>query len=284
MNARFLLTVLSLVALIFPLDSARALDTDGGLVSDVWEDYYSYGDLVHDADDDGDGLTNIEEYYFNLNPLVRDNHYLTILFISSSLNTVYFTGPVGQRFQWITTDDLVNGSWSNLGSVVTGTGNLLSVLEDPTGIQKRFYRVTPLGALDQDSDLLDAHEEFLLGTSDLLADSDGDKVSDSDEFINDLDPTSNQDLDTDQLPDDWERFHFGDTTSQDASGNPDGDSLNNKEEFDLGLDPNVDESATPSSILSYFYDALGRMTGITAPGSVGTTYNYDPEGNIDSIQ
>jgi len=284
MNAKATLPVLVLLALLSPWGVVHALDSDGGLISDVWEDYYGYGDLVHDADDDGDGLTNIEEYYFNLNPLVRDNNYLTILLISSSLNTVYFTGPVGQRFQWITTDDLGNGTWTNLGNIVTGSGNLLSVLEDPTGIQKRFYRVTPLGALDQDGDGLDAHEEFLLGTSDGLADTDGDKVSDADEYVYGLSPVTNEDLDVDQLPDDWERFHFGDTASQDGTGNPDGDSLTNKEEFDLGLDPNADQSASASSILTYFYDDLGRMTGLSAPGSVGSTYNYDAEGNIDSVR
>ena len=50
---------------------------------------------------------------------------------------------------------------------------------------------------------------------------------------------SGADSDSDELADIWETSHFGDITSQDASGDPDGDGYFNEEEFDWGLNPNV---------------------------------------------
>lgn len=52
-------------------------------------------------------------------------------------------------------------------------------------------------------------------------------------------PESGDDADGDGLPDSWEIDNFGDTTSQNGTGDPDGDNLTNKEEYELGTDPNL---------------------------------------------
>lgn len=52
------------------------------------------------------------------------------------------------------------------------------------------------------------------------------------------------DADGDGLPDAWETTHFGNTTSQNASGDPDGDGATNEEEFAAGTDP-MDPASEP---------------------------------------
>jgi hypothetical protein len=53
--------------------------------------------------------------------------------------------------------------------------------------------------------------------------------------ISDDDATA--DADSDGLPDAWETTHFGNTTSQNGSGDPDADGLTNAREFAAGTDP-----------------------------------------------
>lgn len=185
--------LLGLACLSCVVSSAIALDRDGGNVSDVWEAINGYGVLIATEDTDGDGVINIVEYYLNLNPLVRDANYLEIEHVSSSNMEVAFLAPMGQRFQWLTTDDLASGTWNPIQSIgiFTGSGNYIMYSEDPSGIQKRFFRLDFLGALDSDSDRLDAFEESLIGTSDATADSDiggGDGMRDDYEWIHALNP------------------------------------------------------------------------------------------------
>ncbi len=65
------------------------------------------------------------------------------------------------------------------------------------------------------------------------------------------------DVDTDQdgLPDDWERFWFGDLSAT-AEGDPDGDGRTNRDEFVAGTDPGDATSAL--RVLSSTFDADGK--------------------------
>jgi len=54
------------------------------------------------------------------------------------------------------------------------------------------------------------------------------------------------DADGDGLPDAWEVKHFGNTTSQNGSGDPDNDGATNAEEFQAGTDP-MDPASAPST-------------------------------------
>ena len=61
-------------------------------------------------------------------------------------------------------------------------------------------------------------------------------------------PTPPADADGDGLPDAWEIAHFGNTTSQNGSGNPDGDAYTNAQEYAAGTDPMnaASPAATPT--------------------------------------
>jgi hypothetical protein len=73
------------------------------------------------------------------------------------------------------------------------------------------------------------------------ADFDGDKVSNIDELLQGSDPLVSLDLDLDGLPDDWEKWRFGNLASN-ANGDLDGDGLSNLEEFVHETDPNSPDS------------------------------------------
>ena len=79
-------------------------------------------------------------------------------------------------------------------------------------------------------------------TSDpFTADFDSDKVSNYDEILFGTDPLVSLDSDLDGLPDDWEKWHFGNLASA-ATGDPDNDGLSNLEEFAHGTNPKSPDS------------------------------------------
>lgn len=120
----------------------------------------------------------------------------------------------------------VNGYSSRTGNVVLNHPLSAGTFDAPVfGVNKpprMFYRVKgdPSSDLDIDNDRLVTWEERLLGTDPTKADTDGDGMSDSFEFINHFDPTNGGDgaLDTD------------------------GDGVSNAEEEALGTDPRNPDS------------------------------------------
>jgi len=171
--------------------AARAIDLDGGGISDVWEAYYGTGPLQANGNPDGDPMTNLQEYYFNTNPLVSNPfpiQFVTNL-VTQEAEFSFYAPPV-LRYRWQRTDDLMT-SWTDLGDEIVGDDTVHIYTESISGIQKAFFRVHPLGAPDADGDLLDAFEESLLGTSDLTASSDTDTMPDGYEWANGLNPLIN---------------------------------------------------------------------------------------------
>jgi len=91
---------------------------------------------------------------------------------------------------------------------------------------------------DSDDDGVSDGAEQSQGSDPTDPDSDGDGVSDGD----DPNPNSSTDTDGDNLPDDWERRYFGDTTTSDGSGDADGDGISDADEARLGTDPTDSDS------------------------------------------
>jgi YD repeat-containing protein len=109
----------------------------------------------------------------------------------------------------------------------------------------------------------------------LLADFDGDFVSNKAELDQGTDVFDLVFSDPDLLADEWELFFFGDL-SQGDTDNDDTDYTNNLEESQLGLDPSADEKGLA---LTYTYDDLGRLTAVSG-NTTAVSYTLDEEGNI----
>jgi len=264
-NAKsFLLLFVAWVGLV-PL--VRAIDLDGGGISDVWEAYYATGPLQANEDPDTDGMTNIQEYYFNTNPLAWNPMPIQFNFnvAAQEVEFVFYAPPI-LRFQVQRSEDLLQ-SWSNLGEIIVGNDDVYIHTESVTDMEKAFFRAIPLGALDTDIDLLDAFEEHLIGTSDLTASSDTDIMPDGWEWANGLNPLVN-----------------------DADLDPDGDGWSNLIEFESNTKPNRWDSdgngvGDGTSRIDFFYDNLGRLTDATPVGSgPAAAYGYDDAGNVASSQ
>lgn len=71
-------------------------------------------------------------------------------------------------------------------------------------------------------------------STDTLRDSDGDGLSNLDEFLQNTDP-NNADTDTDGLPDGWEVEHGTNPLLDDADADSDNDGISNWDEYNLGL-------------------------------------------------
>ncbi|HKK19237.1 MAG TPA: thrombospondin type 3 repeat-containing protein [Opitutales bacterium] len=133
----------------------------------------------------------------------------------------------GKRYQFQGSSNLLP-DWIDIDIPFDGTAETehLLITLPIAGTDKFFWRVKTLPEPDADDDGLGAFEESLLGTSDDMKDSDGDKVTDLVEFLEGLNPASYLDTDGDGLSDDWEVFSGTDPNddgSVDPDNGPDGD-------------------------------------------------------------
>jgi hypothetical protein len=138
-----------------------------------------------------------------------------------------------------TSTDLIG--WSYLPLIKLGTDGTMGLGFD-SNAEKLFFRLKYSDALPYDED----PNEY---------DFDGDKISNLDELNKGTDPFSNQDLNGNGIPDDWELFH-GIT---DASSDSDFDGLSALEEYQAGSSPK-----------DYFNGILGNFTMITNENNVIT--------------
>jgi Bacterial TSP3 repeat len=72
-------------------------------------------------------------------------------------------------------------------------------------------------------------------------DFDGDRVTNYDELIQGTDPLASTDIDLDGLPDDWEKWQFGNLNSN-GNGDLDADGLSNLAEYSQQTNPNSSDS------------------------------------------
>jgi phosphatidylinositol glycan class B len=126
---------------IFPAYSATLIrfapaDTDGDGLPDYWELTYfgSPTGAVADTDDDGDGMTNLQEFQAGTNP--KDS--------TSALRMtglIRFTTVSNKLYRVEYTNELTNSVWLTLTNNLVGTGNILSIT-DPgeANVSRRFYR------------------------------------------------------------------------------------------------------------------------------------------------
>jgi len=243
-----------------------SMDLDGDGLDRSTED--SYGTYSQQVDSDADGLVD------GTNGFVSTSSYPAGVdvdeddFVDGEQD--YVTSPV----KWDTDDDQMPDGWEVANSL--DPTNAVDSTEDPDNDQLdnlREYQagtdpndsdtdddtlpdgwevdngLDPLdkldGVLDADGDGLSNSNEWIHSGNALQADTDGDGLLDGWEFDNGLSVTTDNsatDSEPDNLPDWWEIFHFGDTTSWIDTDDPDTDLSNNLNEYNNGTDPNEPDS------------------------------------------
>ena len=178
---------------------AHAIDLDGNGLGDIWEETYAIAPgAVVTEDWDHDGWDLIEESLLGTDP--RDFQSgmriaIEAIVSETELLLTLATQP-GKRYQLETSIALT--SWEILGPEITGAAAQdveLEVVWSPVSAEARFFRYRFTGEVNEDGDQLSAWEEGMLGTSDLLLDSDDDLLRDDWEFTNGFDPAQPYSLD-----------------------------------------------------------------------------------------
>jgi len=192
-------------------------DGDGDGMSDIWEGVYGLNPGVQDGfgDLDIDGLSNVAEFEHRGNPTVGDTD--------------------GDGL-----DDNFEARWDmplylNLSAFTDMD------MDDLTDAEEGVLGTNPINP-DTDGDGLTDSEEKDLGLNplipdDLNSDADNDGLTLEEEIYEGTSPT-NPDSDNDDMPDGWEAAFSGlDPMTKDDSSDPDGDGLTNLQEYTQNTRP-----------------------------------------------
>lgn len=234
------------------------LDEDGDYLSNALEIEHGTDPVTANFDQDGDGVLNIDEYYyydpteepyFKTDPFNPDtdgdglndsydndpNHYESDVDGDGLSNTkelnVYFTDPYNEDTDG---DDLPDKyEVDNHANPIVDVGNGDHDFDGLYNYEElRYYETDPLN-YDTDNDgISDGFEVDYYGSNPLYAHSDNDGLEDGFEVDRGLNPTED-DTDNDGLNDDVELQLGTDALKFDT----DNDGLGDAEEIDFGSDP-----------------------------------------------
>ena len=101
------------------------------------------GSAADSADPDGDGLTNLQEYYAGTSPTDRSSALkISSLTRSGGDMVISFPTVLSKTYSLQYSSTLQAGSWSDVQSAIDGTGGTVSVTDSGAAAQaKRFYRI-----------------------------------------------------------------------------------------------------------------------------------------------
>jgi hypothetical protein len=120
-------------------------DYDQDLLPDVWENQKNLdmnnpdGDFGKDGDRDQDGLTNLDEYLFNLSPNVPEAAPAPKIALRGALADITFPVLPGRKYRILTSTGL--GSWAVLNAYFTPTMSSNRLWTVSASGPRRFYRV-----------------------------------------------------------------------------------------------------------------------------------------------
>ncbi len=197
------------------------------------------------ADPDQDGWTNAQEAAAGTDPnnpnppdgllrpdithvpaVMGEENGQPVVITPETVVISWVTTP-GKQYTLLYSPDLSANSWLPVDEPFIGTG-FIREFGFPNADANRLFLRVAISDADSDNDGLTDAEEHTLGTNSLLADSDGDGSNDFDEIANatlplvrdtdedgvldgdeastGTDPLLAEDLDDDNMPDDWEKF------------------------------------------------------------------------------
>lgn len=164
---------------------AHALDLNTDGLSDVWEWFYDYVSPLYApyGDVDGDGTPNDEEEAWGTDPFSLSSHKPQLA-IGAPTPDLSFSFPSvrGIRYKVQDNPDLVV-PWNDLDVPLTGNGStVVGSITGPFDVRYFLRLQSYFPRFDVDVDGLDAYEEALFGSSDTIANSDTDSLTDRQEF------------------------------------------------------------------------------------------------------
>ena len=172
-------------------------DEDGDNISDVWEENY-LGDMDFDGtkDTDRDGLTDLEEYTYGVDPTNRDSDTDGL----SDMVEVYGLGT--DPTTWDS-----DGDWiSDVEEVFRGTSPMEFTARTKE-IDTSVYGVYQ----DSDADGISDYMEEYNNTDPYAEDTDGDGLTDADEMNYDTNPNSVNQVSTGSLSTKFSNIEYGKT-------------------------------------------------------------------------
>ncbi|HTL71862.1 MAG TPA: DUF1800 family protein [bacterium] len=168
--SRSLVAILGL--LTARLATAQMIDLNSNGMSDVWEQMYAAGGLTNSADNDGDGYTNGKEALAGTSPFSASSvPKITGATMAGPAFSVTIPCELGKQYQLQSVTTLGGTNWVVETNIVVRSGTTLT-LTAPTGSNGKFFR-TAVADVDTDGDGVSDWEEYKLGLDPLDALSNG---------------------------------------------------------------------------------------------------------------
>ncbi len=227
-----------------------------------------------DADDDGDGISNYQEYLNGTDPFDYYNGQTPRIAITSGDNQLGSAGAFVAQPLTAKVTDASGAPLVNAPVVFTITRST-GLLADPAASNTLSSTITVrTGADGNAAALFQAPAGTLLFTSLVRATAGTANRTNQVTFVEAI--VASDDTSGDGLPDGWKLQHGLDLLSNDAAGDPDGDGLTNLQEYYLGTDPNT-ANLSPDEVpygwlLSHGLDPLYDSDVALDPNGAGLTY------------